>query len=176
MKYTPPLILLLLVLLCHVASSFVPSQHLSRSPQHPQVKIIVQASKNVDDIAHELEDLGEEISDQVMRNDIVHGFDEIHESDVHKLKKKVRDLKHQWQEDRKHLQAMEKRIHHLEEALIQTEAKMLTEENLLLNDIYEHQRKEDESILKLLGKVIRLAGRRTKNGIKRVFRFTHKFP
>lgn len=174
MKYTrTPSLVLLLVLLWHVAVGFAPSQHYLRSPQ---VKIIVQASKNVDDIAHELEDLGEEITDQVMRNDVVHGFDEIYESDVSKLKKKVRDLKHQWQEDRKHLQAMEKRVHQLEEALVKTEAEVYTEETLLLNDIYKHEKEEGESILKLLGRVIRLVGRRTKNGIKRVFRFTHKFP
>lgn len=133
-------------------------------------------SKRVDEIAHELEELGQEIHHQVVTGDALHGFDEIHETQVHALKKKVRDLKHQWQTDRKHLEEVEQRLYQLELNFQSKEMEWEAEENLLLSDIFEHEKEDSESMRKLLGKVVRLAGRRIKNGFKSIFRFGHRFP
>ena len=165
-------LLFLPLFLRHVATGFIPTSQ----PRSSVVRAVTKSSKSRDEIAHELEDLGDEIKHQVMRNDVIHGFDEIHETEVHKLRKRVRDLKHQWQKDRAQLAAIEERIVHLEEALEKDRIEWETEENKLLSEMFEHEKEEGESFRKLFGKIFKLAGRRIKNGFKRLFRSTHRFP
>ena len=119
-----------------------------------------------DEIANELEDLGDEIKGQVMKRP--EGFDEYHEEKLHELKREMRQKDEQWHKTLMELQQDVKRI---EQRLYETqkEARLEkieyeAEEKELLKEI-KHFEEEQESVRALLGDAFRLMGRRIKNGI-----------
>jgi len=128
--------------------------------------LVQMGAREREEIAHELEDLGDEIKDQVMKRP--EGFSEFHEEKLHELKREMRQKDEQWHKALMELQHDVKRI---EQRLYDTQKEFRlekieyeVEEKELLKEI-KHFEEEQENVRALLGDAFRLMGRRTKNGI-----------
>jgi hypothetical protein len=114
-----------------------------------------------DEISQELEELGGE----KIRPRVTHekrGFNEFHETLVHKLRHALHEKDVLLHEALDELEDALRKQKAYEVAWESTEVDLKRE-----TDLYE---KEHESIRRLLGQAVKLAYRRIKNGVKRMFR------
>ena len=152
--------LILFTLVTVPSLGFVPQQNVQVMP-----RLFVDKSR-VNDIAHELEDLGEEIKPQVLHE--TGGF-EYTESLIHKLR---RDIHEKDVHYRKELEAMQKTLDNIEEQTRAFAVAWETAEVELQGEIKEHK-KENDSVRLLLWEAVKLVGRRTGNAANSVLRFLH---
>ena len=86
--------------------------------------------RKIDEIAHELEELGAEIKPQVLRSE-PHGFHEYHESLVHKLRRRIHEHDVKFQQELKQMKAEMKELEERVKKVDELESRLERTENAL---------------------------------------------
>lgn len=120
-----------------------------------------------DEIANELEELGEEIKPHLKATSKPDGFDEFNETTLHKLQRELRERDKQYHDSIKELKNQVAGL----ALLLETEEVMVrAAETELKGEISDYEQ-ENESVRRLLAQAVKLVGRRIGKGVKGVLRF-----
>lgn len=163
--------LLFLIAATVVASSygFAPWTKLATNCKKHTTATLQESHKpNVDEIAHELQELGNEIKPQ-LRPD-AHGMDEYHESLLHHLRKELHLRDIVVKDMQQSLDRIEQELKALGVVWETAEVELLQETRHHMKESKEHQ-EELNSIRFLLGRALKLMARRTVNVVLGPFRF-----
>jgi septation ring formation regulator EzrA len=143
-----------------------------RTDVTPTDALMMTNKRTISDITHELEDLGVDIKHQTFGNASgatadtpPEGFTHYHESLVHKLRREIHEKDVHYREAIKDLRSCLDRI----EQQLEMYALVAKTTEYELEHERDDRLEEHESMRHLMGDIVRLIGRRIKNGPRNLF-------